>query len=223
MSVIESVTEDLRTRILQGELFPGQALGEVEIAARYDIARPTAKRAIENLVRERLLVRHAHQSARVVRLTADEASDIYRSREVIERAAVRHLAQCRTVPPTAIAAHAEIEALFAAAPREIVAPDLRFHSALVAELGSRRLRGMYESLVSEVTLCMTQVQDAALLPTELIISEHSDLLALIAAGDEEGAISLLAQHIGRARDRLAIKLTDTASTDLQRWARTSVS
>lgn len=209
MSLIDSVTADLRSRLLAGELPPGAPLGEVGIAERYGVGRPTARAAIDNLVRERLLTRAAHQRARVVRLRADEAFDIYRTREVIEAGAVRHLAGLRLAPAAAVEANERIGALLEAPPRSIVDSDMAFHSALVDELGSARLGSMYRSLVSEVMLCMSQVQDAALLSNRLIHDEHRRLLESIEAGDVQGAVSLLARHLAGARDRLVVKLHES--------------
>lgn len=206
VSLIDAVTADLRSRVLSGDLAPGAALVEVDIAARYDVARPTAKAAIENLVRERLLERSAHKTARVVRLSPQDARDIYRSREIIEAEVLRHLARSRTVPDAARDANAEIAALVDASPREVVDPDMRFHASLVDALGSARTSRMYRSLVSEVVLCMSQVQGASLLPTGVIAAEHERLLELIAAGDEDAAAALLSEHLGRARERLVERL-----------------
>ncbi|HAN25490.1 MAG TPA: GntR family transcriptional regulator, partial [Microbacterium ginsengisoli] len=182
VSVIDAVTDDLRTRVLSGELEPEAALAEVDVADTYEVARPTAKAAIENLVRERLLVRSAHKTARVVRLSPDDARDIYRTRAIIEAEALRALAQTRRVPDDARTANAEIAALADASPRDVVDPDMRFHRSLIDALGSERTSRVYASLASEVVFCMSQVQGASLLPTALIADEHERLLALIEAG-----------------------------------------
>jgi len=213
VSVIDAVTEDLRRRVLSGELTPDTALGEVEIAETYDVARPTAKAAIENLVRERLLERRAHKTARVVRLTPDDARDVYRTRAVIEAQVLRLLAAERRVPPAARQANREIAALVDASPRDIVDPDMRFHRSLVDALGSSRTSGIYDSLASEVVFCMSQVQGASLLPAGLIEAEHERLLELVEAGDGDGAAQLLAVHIGRARERLAERLGGVAGPE----------
>ena len=213
VSVIDAVTEDLRRRVLSGELAPETPLGEVEIAASYDVARPTAKAAIENLVRERLLERRAHKTARVVRLTPEDARDIYRTRAVIEAEVLRMLAAQRRVPDGARAANREIAALVDASPRDIVDPDMRFHRSLVDALGSPRISGVYDSLASEVVFCMSQVQGASLLPPGLIEAEHERLLELVEAGDGESAAQLLAVHIGRARERLAERLGGVAGPE----------
>jgi len=206
VSIIDAVTDDLRGRVLSGELEPGTPLVEVEIAEEYEVARPTAKAAIENLVRERLLERGAHKTARVVRLTPDDARDIYRTRQIVESEVLRTLARERRVPEAARAANREIAALVDASPREIVEPDMRFHRSLVDALGSERTSRLYGALASEVVFCMSQVQGAALLPTQIIAAEHDRLLELIEAGDADVAADLLAAHIGRARERLAERL-----------------
>ncbi|MAL05331.1 MAG: GntR family transcriptional regulator [Microbacterium sp.] len=206
VSVIDAVTDDLRTRVLSGELEPEAALAEVDVADTYEVARPTAKAAIENLVRERLLVRSAHKTARVVRLSPDDARDIYRTRAIIEAEALRALAQTRRVPDDARTANAEIAALADASPRDVVDPDMRFHRSLIDALGSERTSRVYASLASEVVFCMSQVQGASLLPTALIADEHERLLALIEAGEGDAAAALLREHLARARERLVERL-----------------
>ena len=206
VSIIDAVTDDLRRRVLSGELEPGTPLAEVDVAAEYEVARPTAKAAIENLVRERLCERSAHKTARVVRLTPEDARDIYRTRHVVESEVVRTLARERRVPAAAREANREIAALVDASPREIIDPDMRFHKSLVDALGSERTSRLYGALVSEVVFCMSQIQGAALLSTEVIAGEHEELLRLIEAGDDDAAAALLATHIGRARERLAERL-----------------
>uniref|UniRef100_UPI0025E79221 GntR family transcriptional regulator n=1 Tax=uncultured Aeromicrobium sp. TaxID=337820 RepID=UPI0025E79221 len=176
VSIIEAVTEDLRRRVLGGQLEPGTALAEADVAETYDVARPTAKMAIENLVRENLLQRSAHKTARVVRLSPDDARDIYLSREVVEAEVLRRLARKRLAPERARKANAEIAMLIDTSPGEVVEPDMRFHTALIDAIGSPRLSRTYGSLASEVVFCMSQVQGASLLPTELIaalIDRHS--------------------------------------------------
>ncbi len=213
VSIIEAVTEDLRRRVLGGQLEPSTALAEADVAETYDVARPTAKMAIENLVRENLLQRSAHKTARVVRLSPDDARDIYLSREVVEAEVLRRLARKRLAPERARKANAEIAMLIDTSPGEVVEPDMRFHTALIDAIGSPRLSRTYGSLASEVVFCMSQVQGASLLPTELIAAEHERILELIEAGDEDGAAALLAIHIGRARERLAERLGGVAGPE----------
>jgi len=206
VSVVEAIAGDLRDQILLGSTVQGSPLTEQDVARRYDVARPTAKAAIEALVFEGLLERKTHKTARVVRLGPEDVRDIYRSRANVESQVLRQLAAARSVPRQARAANAEILAMVDGSALDVVGPDMRFHTALIDAVDSPRTSRMYRSLVSEVTLCMAQVQERRLLPTRLIAAEHQGLLELLEAGDGDGAAALLAEHLGRARERLVEEL-----------------
>ena len=206
VSVVQAMINDLRSRIFDGELPPGTPLGEVDVAAHYGVARPTAKAALENLVASGLLTRNAHQSARVTVLDSADAQDIYQTRAIIEAEAVRLLASTGHVPQAAHEANAQITALTNASPIDIVDPDVRFHSALVNALESGRTSAIYAQLSDEIRLCMTHVQDATLLSTEDIAAEHQRLLTQIESRDEQGAANTLAEHLNRASKKLEAHL-----------------
>lgn len=203
VSIVDAVIADLRRRILEGEFGAGAPLTEAAVADRYDVARTTAKAAIESLVGERLLTRTAHRTARVVTLTTDDVHDIYRTRELIEAQVLRGLAADGMVPDAAQRAHDALTALAGASPRELVEPDMRFHRALVDAIASPRTSRAYAGLASEVMLCMSHVQGASLLPSELIVKEHAGILECISNGDADGAVDVLRGHLQRAGKRLA--------------------
>ena len=201
-SIVDAIAIDLRTRLLSGELTPAAPLTETEIATTYDVARPTAKAAIEKLVAEGLLVRGVHKTARVVTLGPDSVRDIYLARVYLESEVLRRLAKLRLVPEGAAQANRDIAAVGEGSAMEVVEPDMRFHTSLIDAVSNERTSRMYRSLVSEVRLCMTRVQSLQLLPTALIHAEHQKLLELIKAGEGEAAAALLEIHLGRARERL---------------------
>ncbi len=202
VSVVDALVSDLRGRILSGDLEPGRALSEVELASMYEVSRPTARSAIEVLVGVRLMTRGVHKTARVVDLTPRDVDDIYGTRALIEVEAVRKLATCRLLPSGAVAANAQIARLVEGPPSDVVQPDVAFHRALIDALGSDRASTMYAVLADELELCMARVQSAHLLSTEQIVSEHQQILDAIADGDSELAASRLSQHLGNARERL---------------------
>lgn len=201
-SIVDAIAIDLRVRLLAGELTPDVPLTETEVATSYDVARPTAKAAIEKLVAEGLLVRGLHKTAHVVRLGPDSVRDIYLARVYLESEVLRRLARARLVPEGAAQANRDIAAVGERSSMEVVEPDMRFHTSLIDAVGNERTSRMYRSLVSEVRLCMTRVQSLQLLTTALIHAEHQKLLELIEAGDGEAAAALLDVHLGRARERL---------------------
>lgn len=206
LSIVDALALELRRRVFAGELTHEDALTEAEVSRAYEVARPTAKAAIEKLVGEGLLQRSAHKTARVPHLGPEDVRDIYRTRAHLESVVLRALAETRTAPAAAAAANAEIAAMTEADPLTVVEPDMRFHTALVDALGSPRTSRMFSSLVSEVRLCMVQVQGKQLLTTASIAAEHQQILDAVLAGDGEAAVEAITRHLGRARERLVAAL-----------------
>ncbi len=206
LSIIDAIVEDLRRRIYEGEMAQGTALTETELAGAYDVARPTAKAAIERLVADSLLERGAHKTARVKTLGPDSVRDIYFARAFLESEVVRRLAKTATVPQDALSANAEISVLISQPATAIIGPDMDFHTALVDAMGNQRTSAMYRSLLGEVRLCMTRVQSLELLDTAQIAAEHAAILERIEAGDPDGAASALDGHLAHARELLAAEL-----------------
>src|SRR5450631_3901504 len=213
ISIVEAIAIDLRTRLFAGELTPDVSLTETEIATSYDVARPTAKGAIEKLVGEGLLVRGVHKTARVVTLGPPAVRDIYLARAYLESEVLRRLARTRTVPDGAAQANREIAAVGEGPAMLVVEPDMRFHMSIIDAVGNERTSKMYRSLVSEVRLCMTRVQSLHLLGTALILAEHQKMLDLIEGGDGEAAALLLDEHLGRARERLVAAIGGEAGPE----------
>lgn len=215
-SVIDAVVDDLKAQVLGHDLRPGTPLTEAEVAARYDVARATAKAAIERLVADKVLVRKNHKTARVVKLGPADVRDIYRTRAYLESEVLRRLAERREVPLEARVANAEIEALWRQGSWDSVDADMRFHTSLIDALGSARTSSVYGSLAFEVKLCMAQLQGSQRLSPEIIVAEHSRILDLIDAGDASGVAAMLDEHLARARELLAGALGGVPGPEAER-------
>lgn len=213
VSIVQAIASDLRARIFACELESSQALTETDVASSYEVARPTAKAAIEKLVSEGLLVRGVHKTARVADLGPDSVRDIYNARAYLESEVLRRLAFRRNAPARAVQANNEIAALATGAPLDVVEPDMRFHTSLIDALGNERISKMYHSLVGEARLCMSRVQSLHLLDTALIHAEHRQILELIEAGRGDEAAQLLDEHLGRARERLVAAMGGEAGPE----------
>ncbi|MGC3955411.1 MAG: GntR family transcriptional regulator [Propionicimonas sp.] len=209
-SVVDAVVDDLKSLVLRRQLAPGTPLTEADVAARYDVARATAKAAIERLVSEKVVVRKNHKTARVVELGPDDVRDIYNTRTYLEVEVLRRLAETGTVPPPrAREANAMIAELWDHGDYDIVNPDMLFHTTLVDALGSARTSEIYGSLAFEVKLCMAQLQGSQRLSPEIIVAEHDLILRQIEAGDAGGVAATLVEHLARARELLAGALGGT--------------
>lgn len=207
-SVVDALVDSLRERIFSEQLPGGAAVTELEVAAEYDVARPTAKTAIERLVGEGLLVRGQHRSARVLLLDADEVEDLYFARSCLEESAIRRLALTKgAVPEEALKAGAVMEqALTVRDTLAFVDGDIQFHRGLVDALGSARLTRAHGLLLSETRLCMAQVQTHDLIRPSQIVQEHRRIMAALQAADPQAAGAAVMEHLSLAREALTTYL-----------------
>lgn len=94
-SAEETAASALRSAILQGVLAPGQRLRQVDLAAQLGISRIPLRDAFRRLEAEGLVYIDGRRGARVATLTADQVSEIYETRSLLEvhciRLAVRNL------------------------------------------------------------------------------------------------------------------------------------
>ena len=204
--VVDAVAGRLREAIFAGTLAPGTAVTEALVASEFAIARPSAKAAIEKLTAEGLLQRTANRSARVLTIDSDAVHDIYQTRRRLESSALRELAEARHAPSRAHAANNQIFALRSEHPSAIVEHDLEFHLSIVDALNSPRMSVLYRRILSEVRLCMAQVQGRRLLHPELIGDEHALILKALEGGEETRACALLTTHLHRAETLLVDSL-----------------
>ncbi len=201
VSVVDALTASLRAKVLDGRIDPGSGLGETEVAAEYEVSRPTAKAAIAALVTEGLLRREAHRSAQVPTLSRADVDDLFLVRMPLELEVMRLLAE-RGVPESAATAVTDLAHVPPdAAHSTFVEADLRFHRVLVDAVGSPRLNRLYQGLSGEIHLSMVQSRYA--LGRDRIVAEHDAVLAALAVGDVERATSLMREHLAGARDALA--------------------
>ena len=80
----EQVCARIRDAIIRGELKPGEKLGEVELAERFELSRTPIREAIRQLEVEGLAVRTRYMGASVRQLTPADILALLDIREVLE-------------------------------------------------------------------------------------------------------------------------------------------
>lgn len=201
VTVLDALAQTLRDRVLDGDIAPGSALPETEVAEEYDVSRPTAKAAINELVQAGLLRRETHRTAYVPRLTRADVEDLFLVRIPLELEVVHRLVAHGQVPPGAAVAVQDLAEVAADGPHSVfVEADLRFHRELVDVVASPRLSRLYGILTGEIHLSMVQSRYA--LGRDRIVAEHSAVLAALRDRNEPDAALRMRQHLEGARDAL---------------------
>lgn len=205
MSVVDALVASLQTKVLDGELPPGSGLTENDVAAQFDVSRPTAKSALTHLVAQGLLRREAHKTARVPALSRTDVEDLFLVRIPLELGVIRVLSARGALPQGAARAVADLAGILPGASHsEFVEADLAFHRALVAAVDSPRLTRLYAALSGEIHLSMVQSRDA--LGRDRIADEHRAIYEALRAADAELAEGLMRTHLEGACAALAAKL-----------------
>src|ERR1700740_753792 len=87
-SVADQVAGILRQRVLNGELRPGTALQEIQLAESLGVSRNTMREAMRILSLEGLLKRRIHRGIAVTQLALRDVQESYHVRRVLEISAI---------------------------------------------------------------------------------------------------------------------------------------
>jgi DNA-binding GntR family transcriptional regulator len=196
VSAVGALADALRRRVLSGEIEPGTALPEQEIAAAYGVARPTVREALAALVHEGLLRRERNRSAYVPEVTIADLDDLMYVRRPLEDLMAKAVAGRRV--PEADAALARMSTLATDAPwSDSVAEHMALHQALIEAVGSPRLERLYGALAAETRLGLVRLREVYE-DRDVLVSEHRQLLEVIAEGPVEAARAAVAAHLSHS-------------------------
>ncbi len=196
VSISTQLYRHLRGAIIRGELNPGQALSESEIARHYATSRQPVREAFIKLAEERLVTIQPQRGTFVVKISVSDVLDARYVREAIEVAVVQEAAT--SAPLTAIKElRALIEQQKAVAHGhnvEFLALDEEFHRALAMSVGRAHAWRVIEGIKAQMDrIRYLSLDDAT--PTPLIIEQHSRIVDGIEAGDPTSAAASMRSHL----------------------------
>ncbi|MBZ9752363.1 GntR family transcriptional regulator [Deinococcus sp. HMF7604] len=193
--VRDGVYDHLRRAVLDGELAPGERLGEVELGQQFGVSRTPIREALMRLTQDGLLVAEANKGVRVRTLTAAEARDTYVVREELDGLAAALAAQHHT-PADAEALRRALAALNAAPGsdyREQTRLDLAYHRALTHAAHNAALTDLARDLEQRVALIKHQTRTYNAHPQT--DEQHAALLRAVLARDARAARAAARQHV----------------------------
>jgi DNA-binding GntR family transcriptional regulator len=199
--------EEIRRRILEGELLPSSPLSEHQLAAALQLSRTPVREAIKRLEKEGLVRSIPSRGTFIAELSAQDIMEIYQVRQRLEGLAARIAAgqmsddeilllEQEVALTEAWAAEGRVEAIFQS--------DIRFHKLIIAATQNRRLGEILATLDDQ----MHRVR--AILPRssewlEATLRDHRAIVAQIKARDDDGAERAMEQHLRSSCER-AVRL-----------------
>ncbi|MDX3802899.1 GntR family transcriptional regulator [Streptomyces sp. AK04-3B] len=205
--VYEALLELITTRALQS----GRHLVESELAGRLGVSRQPVREALQRLNTEGWVDLRPAQGAFVHEPTEEEADQLLTVRTLLEAEAARLAAA--HADESGIAALNEIVAQGVPAVGEddmdaAVALNARFHAKVVELAGNAVLAELAAQVGRRVRWYCTPIARQRGHQSWI---EHRDLIAAIAAHDEQGATRLMREHTERTRSSYHARATSGPS------------
>ena len=198
----QQIADALQGAILSGEIKPGAALIETDIAGRLGVSRAPVREALQLLANSGLVETVPYRGTTVRHLTADDVEEVYSMRTVLETFALRR-AMARDAGATARSLRGICDAMGQYAGggdwNQVSAEDERFHRQLIAMAEHRLLDHAWRDLNMRVRQIMA-LRNLQNEDTMTIVYNHLPIVDAIEAGDVETAVQRLADHIATAAD-----------------------
>lgn len=199
----------LRGRIIEGHLRPGTQLAEQAVAEALGVSRNTLREAFRLLAHERLVVHEPHRGVFVRTLEPADVTDIYATRRLVECAAAGRAGSKEAVAEIRAAVTAAQDAAAEDRWNDVGTADLRFHSAITALSGSRRLDEMMRRVLAELRLAFHVVADPRRFHGPYV-HRNAEIADLIAGGERTAAAEALSGYLDDAERRLLRGMAERA-------------
>lgn len=197
--VADAVARRLAQAILSGDLAPGTRLREETLATNFSVSRTPVREALIQLSASGLAHLEPNRGATVLQLTADDVSEVYHLRAVLESESAALAA--RRITPEVARLLSEIcdrmSELRAASASEQLAADTSFHYTIAEASGSARLHalirqvsGIPEAYRSRIPYTVDDMIEAE--------HQHRAITEAIRSGRDVEARRLMRSHVGWA-------------------------
>jgi DNA-binding GntR family transcriptional regulator len=198
VSLVDNVTERLRSALLTGEIRPGEKIRVTALEKRFGVSHIPIREALRRLEAEGLVLTLPQRAAVAARVDLDDLAGLYDLRRIIEGQAARRAVERMTEEEVERVRQA-LARLEAAASSDFDSPEFwqrhnEFHWAILEPGASTWIRRVLEQLwfaaQRYVRLFVTETVDVAM-------RDHRDLAVACEARDAAAVERLLLRHLDR--------------------------
>jgi len=207
LTVAENTARYLRTRIITGELSPGQKLIENGLASLLEVSTAPLREAFLILEKEQLVVKIPRKGCFVAEVSVEDCRQMFKVREAIELCAIDLLKaqNIRDLPDYVLTL--AVGSSFSQTFFDDVEERIRgfnafpeFHIKLVQSTGNNWLIRLYHSIVPTLTRYQFMSYVANL--PDRALEAHNKILNLIETGNYEQARENLKSHIASVKEEI---------------------
>ena len=191
---VEAANE-IRARIANGDLKPGERAPEAKLAESLHISRNTLREAFKSLGQEGLLTQIPNKGTYVAVPSIGTIIDVYRVRRLVE---VQAVAQAIPRHPAIARMRAAFESAIEARDRDewpdVATANIAFHRAIFELTDSPRLSQLHERLATELRLAFGLIADPEYLHAPFV-ERNREILELLEAGQADEAAARLEEYL----------------------------
>ncbi|WP_370944318.1 GntR family transcriptional regulator [Amycolatopsis sp. cg5] len=199
----ERVASILRQRITEGDFPPGTRLSEPAISAALGVSRNTLRESFQLLAHERLAVHQLNRGVFVRELTAEDISDLYAIRRIVECGALRRAAERPSLDLSPVS-QALSDGQSAAATsdwRAVGTASIHFHQALADLAGSHRVSETMRQVLAETRLVFVFTENTQAF-FEPYLNRHARILKQLERARFTDAADALDAYLREAETQL---------------------
>jgi len=200
--LVEGAYEAILENILSGTLPSGTVVSEVSLAQELNVSRTPVHQALARLAKEGLIEHRSGRKPRIARFGREDVLEIYDMRLLLETAATQRAT--KRIDPRLLADLTREADQLAAAPdssewtRSALDFDVRFHDAIAAASGNRRLRQEIAKYRLQVRAFCRMTGSSGNLREAL--AEHQVVLKAMADRNPAAAGQAMAKHVQKRLD-----------------------
>lgn len=209
--LVDQVYRALLDAISEGSLVPGQRITQEELAEQLAVSRQPVMQALRLLKKDGFVQDAPGRGLQVTPLDPGWLAQVYEVRGALDALAVRRAAERRTRLEPALLARGR-KAVARGDIKAMIDADLAFHRALYQAAGNPLIEQSALLHWQHIRRAMGEaLQHSAL--RESVWDEHQAIAQAVAAGDTQGAESLMRRHSEQASAHLSQQLGEAAATN----------
>lgn len=213
---MDTIHQRVLTAIVEHRLPPGTKLGEERLAKVFGVSRTQIRQVIERLSHDSIVTVQLNRGAFVSSPTVEEAREVFAARRLIEQDLIRQA--IRRAGPADIRrlrehVQKESDARHANDKRAVIRLSGEFHQ-VIAEIAGNRFLAKTMRELEALTCLVIILYDAPNMPA-CPYHEHSDLVDLIEARDEERAAAFMVEHLRHVEASLNFDGSGGAEIDFE--------
>ncbi len=193
-TIAARISRILADRIVAGEIAPGAKLRQDHIAAEFETSHVPVREAFRRLEAQGLAVSEPRRGVRVAAFDPVDIREVAEMRAALEALALRHAAPNITPAVLAAAEQAALEGDRSPDLRGWEEANRRFHRLILEPCRMPRLLAAIDDLhAASARYLFATWRSEWEARTD---HDHRAILAALRSGDVDGAVAILARHVG---------------------------